>query len=64
MFPVLMKKLLARQITGIDKEIIIVESNSTDNSRQLVLEYKDHPEVKSYFTGESAWKGERGPRRF
>jgi len=33
MFPVLMKKLLARQITGIDKEIIIVESNSTDNFR-------------------------------
>jgi len=45
-FPVLMEQLLGLELVNIKKEIIIVESNSKDNSRDLVLKYKDHPEVK------------------
>jgi glycosyltransferase involved in cell wall biosynthesis len=39
-------KLLAKQITGVQFEIIIVESNSTDGSRDIVLSYKTDPRVK------------------
>jgi glycosyltransferase involved in cell wall biosynthesis len=38
--------LLAKQITGVQFEIIIVESNSTDGSRDIVLDYKADPRVK------------------
>jgi glycosyltransferase involved in cell wall biosynthesis len=38
--------LLAKQITGIQFEIIIVESNSTDGSRDIVLGYNADPRVK------------------
>lgn len=45
-FPVLMEQLLDLELNNVQKEIIIVESNSRDNSRELVLNYKDRPEVK------------------
>ena len=45
-FVPLMELLLAKEIDGIDLEIILVESNSTDGTREQVLEYKDHPRVK------------------
>jgi glycosyltransferase involved in cell wall biosynthesis len=38
--------LLAKQITGVQFEIVIVESNSTDGSRDIVLGYKADPRVK------------------
>jgi len=38
--------LLAKQITGVQFEIIIVESNSTDGSRDIVLGYKADPRVR------------------
>ena len=38
--------LLAKQITGVQFEIIIVESNSTDGSREIVLGYQADPRVK------------------
>jgi glycosyltransferase involved in cell wall biosynthesis len=38
--------LLAKQITDVQFEIIIVESNSTDGSRDIVLGYKTDPRVK------------------
>jgi glycosyltransferase involved in cell wall biosynthesis len=38
--------LLAKQITGVQFEIIMVESNSTDGSRDIVLGYKADPRVK------------------
>jgi glycosyltransferase involved in cell wall biosynthesis len=38
--------LLAKQITGVRFEVIIVESNSTDGSRDIVLGYKADPRVK------------------
>ena len=38
-FPTLLKQLVARQMDGLEREIIIVESNSTDGSRQLVMQH-------------------------
>jgi hypothetical protein len=56
-FPVLMEQLIAKQIEGMDKEIIIVESNSSDNSRELVMIYKNHPEVKIVLQEKPRGKG-------
>lgn len=41
-----MRGLLAKQLPGMRKEIIIVESNSTDGSRELVRGYEGHPDVR------------------
>ena len=44
-FDVLMERLIAKQIDDVEIEIIIVESNSTDGSRERVMMYADHPRV-------------------
>jgi glycosyltransferase involved in cell wall biosynthesis len=38
--------LLAKQITGVRFEFVIVESHSTDGSREIVLGYQHDPRVK------------------
>ncbi len=38
--------LLAKRIPGVEIELVIVESNSTDGSREIVLGYQDRPGVK------------------
>ncbi|HEX2851861.1 MAG TPA: glycosyltransferase family 2 protein [Opitutaceae bacterium] len=38
--------LLAKRIPDVEIQIVIVESNSTDGSRDVVLSYEDHPRVK------------------
>lgn len=38
--------IVAKSIPGWELEIILVESNSTDGTRDIVLGYKDHPRVK------------------
>src|SRR5215212_3616806 len=45
-FQAMMDALLAKQLTGMRKEIIVVESNSTDGSRELVQSYEGHPDVR------------------
>jgi SAM-dependent methyltransferase len=45
-FDTLMQALLRKELHGIRIEIVLVESNSTDGTRELVLKYKDHPRVK------------------
>jgi len=45
-FRALMETLLCKEMTGLQMEIIVVESNSTDGTRELALKYKDHPRVK------------------
>ena len=45
-FEPLMEAVLAKTIEGITREIIVVESNSTDGSRALVGKYETHPEVR------------------
>jgi len=44
-FRTLMDQLVAKAIDGVDIEIIIVESNSNDGSREEVLAYAAHPRV-------------------
>jgi hypothetical protein len=56
-FSELIDKLTSKQLDGIDKEIIIVESNSSDNSRQLVMDYKNHPDVKIILQEKARGKG-------
>ena len=41
-----MDALLAKQLPDMRKEIIVVESNSTDGSRELVRSYERHPDVR------------------
>jgi glycosyltransferase involved in cell wall biosynthesis len=38
--------LLSKSLKGVRKEIIVVESNSTDGSRELVQHYAQHPDVR------------------
>ena len=45
-FQAMMDALLAKPLPGMRKEIIVVESNSTDGSRELVQSYEGHPEVR------------------
>jgi SAM-dependent methyltransferase len=45
-FDSLMSLLVRKQLPGMDMEIIIVESNSSDGTRDLVRRYEAHPRVK------------------
>jgi hypothetical protein len=45
-FSELIRRVMAEDIAGVEREIIIVESNSTDGSREEVLKYRDHPNVR------------------
>lgn len=57
-FPLLMDTLLAKKMPGgLHKEIIIVESNSKDGTREQVLKYKDHPNVKVILQDQPRGKG-------
>jgi glycosyltransferase involved in cell wall biosynthesis len=49
--------LLAKEIPGFEIEIIIVESKSTDGSREIVLGYKDHPRVQLILEDRPRGKG-------
>src|SRR5258707_1277373 len=40
-----MDALIQKQIPGVDREIIIVESNSKDGTREIAQSYAAHPEV-------------------
>lgn len=42
-FEPIMEKLSAKQLDGVDIEIIVVESNSTDGTREIALRYRDRP---------------------
>jgi glycosyltransferase involved in cell wall biosynthesis len=45
-FSTLMDALLRKTIPGLSTEIIIVESNSTDGTREAAQKYQGHPKVK------------------
>jgi len=56
-FPVLMDALLKKQIPGADREIIVIESNSTDGTRELAKQYQGHPEIKLVLQDRPLGKG-------
>jgi SAM-dependent methyltransferase len=56
-FPAIMEQLVSKQFEKIDREIIVVESNSSDNSRELVLQYKDKPNIKIILQNKARGKG-------
>lgn len=53
----LMEVLLEKELHGIDMEIIVVESNSTDGTRELALKYRNHPRVKLVLEDRACGKG-------
>jgi glycosyltransferase involved in cell wall biosynthesis len=53
----LLAALLAKKIHGVAIEVVIVESNSTDGSRDIVLGYRDHPRVKLVLEDRPQGKG-------
>jgi hypothetical protein len=56
-FQVLMDALLNKEIPGVDREIIVVESNSTDGTRELAKRYQCHPDVRLVLQDRPRGKG-------
>ena len=56
-FRALTETLLCKELTGLQMEIIVVESNSTDGTRELALKYRDHPRVKLILEEQPRGKG-------
>jgi len=52
-----METLLGKNILGMEIDIIVVESNSTDGTRDDVLEFSDHPRVRTIFEDRPQGKG-------
>ena len=51
------ERLLTKEVLDLDIEIVVVESNSTDGSREHVLAYSDHPRVKIVLEDRPSGKG-------
>jgi len=51
------EKVLSKRLRNIDIELILVESNSTDGTREVVLQYVHHPGVIVIFENEARGKG-------
>ena len=49
--------IIAKEIPGLSSEVIIIESNSTDGTRDIVLNYKDNPKVKLILQDRPRGKG-------
>jgi Glycosyl transferase family 2 len=56
-FVEVMEQLVAKQIPGLAKEIIIVESNSDDGTRELVRRYESYPDVSVVWQPKPRGKG-------
>jgi hypothetical protein len=56
-FTTVMDMLLEKQIPNVEIEIILIESNSSDGSRDLVLAYRDHPRVRMILEDRPKGKG-------
>ncbi len=56
-FAEMMQGLLAKTLSGLGKEIILVESNSTDGSRAIVESYANHPDVTVILQPRARGKG-------
>jgi glycosyltransferase involved in cell wall biosynthesis/2-polyprenyl-3-methyl-5-hydroxy-6-metoxy-1,4-benzoquinol methylase len=56
-FGTLLEALLRKELTGFQMEIVVVESNSTDGTREAALTYKNHPKVKLILEEQPRGKG-------
>jgi glycosyltransferase involved in cell wall biosynthesis/2-polyprenyl-3-methyl-5-hydroxy-6-metoxy-1,4-benzoquinol methylase len=56
-FEALMEALLLKEVPDLDLEIIVVESNSTDGTREIAQRYKDHPRVRLVLQDRPQGKG-------
>ena len=56
-FQPLLDSVLAKTIPGLDLEVVVVESNSTDGTRELALKYQDHPRVRLVLEDRPRGKG-------
>jgi glycosyltransferase involved in cell wall biosynthesis/ubiquinone/menaquinone biosynthesis C-methylase UbiE len=56
-FAPMMDALLRKEVPGLQMEIIVVESNSTDGTRDIVQSYKNHPRVKVILEEQPRGKG-------
>jgi hypothetical protein len=57
-FPVLMDALLKKEIPGADREIVVVESNSTDGTRESAKLYQGRPGIKLVLQDRPRGKGD------
>ena len=53
----LLDSVLRKSVPGLDLEVVIVESNSTDGTRELALKYQDHPRVRLVLEDRPRGKG-------
>ncbi len=51
------EKVLHKELEGVDIELILIESNSTDGTREVVNQYKDHPRIKIILEERPSGKG-------
>jgi len=56
-FAALMEILVRKELPNLRFEIIVVESNSTDGTREIALKYKNHPGVKLILEDQPRGKG-------
>jgi glycosyltransferase involved in cell wall biosynthesis len=52
-----MEAVLQKEVPGLDIEVVLVESNSTDGTRQLAQKYQDHPRVRLVLEDKPSGKG-------
>jgi SAM-dependent methyltransferase len=53
----LLDQVLAKRIEGVEIEVIVVESNSTDGTRDIVRQYENHPRVRVILEDKPRGKG-------
>lgn len=53
----MMRGLLAKRLPGMEIEVILVESNSTDGTRQVAESFRDHPRVRVILEDRPRGKG-------
>ena len=56
-FPIIMNGLLAKSIPNVEIDVVVVESNSTDGTREEVRKFERHPGVKVIYQDQPRGKG-------
>lgn len=56
-FETAFSRLLSKEVNGLDLELVVVESHSTDGTRELVRKYEGHPRVKILWEDAPRGKG-------